>query len=100
MFLFFYNLLHGHGVSAVTDEGALFFFPLHHAHSDFSTGYLEDALVEFSEHPKRRKLFLYSDDNETNDSMDFKKVRSYPNSSYSISNMVKAHSFDNFNSPA
>ncbi|KAF3430998.1 hypothetical protein FNV43_RR25728 [Rhamnella rubrinervis] len=28
--------------------------------SDFSTGYLEDALVEFSERSKRRRLMLYS----------------------------------------
>lgn len=28
--------------------------------SDFSTGYLEDALVEFTERSKRRRLMLYS----------------------------------------
>lgn len=30
--------------------------------SDYSTGYLEDALVEFSEMSKRRRLLLYTDD--------------------------------------
>ena len=30
--------------------------------SDFSTGYLEDALVEFSERSKRRRMLLFNDD--------------------------------------
>lgn len=67
-------------VSAVMDhEATSFFSPLHHS-ADFSTGYLEDALVEFSERSKRRKLFLFSDD-ETNGSKDIEMVR---NSSISI----------------
>lgn len=35
--------------------------------SDFSTGYLEDALLEFSEPSKRRRVLLYTD-NEINHS--------------------------------
>lgn len=30
--------------------------------SDFSTGYLEDALVEFSERSKRRRMLMFKDD--------------------------------------
>lgn len=32
--------------------------------SDFSTGYLEDALIEFGERSKRRRLLPYTDDHE------------------------------------
>lgn len=68
-------------VCAVMDhEAASFFSPLHHS-TDFSTGYLEDALVEFSERSKRRKLLLFNDEDETNGSKDFEMVR---NSSVSL----------------
>ncbi|XP_004297801.1 PREDICTED: protein XRI1 [Fragaria vesca subsp. vesca] len=36
--------------------------------SDFSTGYLEDALVEFSERSKRRRMLLFNDDKIRSDS--------------------------------
>ncbi|KAJ9152978.1 hypothetical protein P3X46_026475 [Hevea brasiliensis] len=45
--------------SLVMDEASPFFSSLE---SDFSTGYLEDALVEFSERSKRRRLMFYTDD--------------------------------------
>lgn len=41
---------------------ASFSSPLGSEEDDFSTGYLEDALVEFSERSKRRRLMLYSDE--------------------------------------
>ncbi|XWS34388.1 hypothetical protein CRYUN_Cryun21dG0034800 [Craigia yunnanensis] len=46
---------------------------------DFSSGYLEDALLEFSERSKRRRLLLYSDHDHTNGLNDLAK--SYWNSS-------------------
>ncbi|XP_015894000.1 protein XRI1 isoform X2 [Ziziphus jujuba] len=53
--------------------------------SDFSTGYLEDALVEFSEQSKRRRLMLYTeDDHQIRDSSTtttFLDVKDYWNSS-------------------
>ena len=36
--------------------------------SDFSTGYLEDALVEFSKRSKRRRMLLFNDDKIRSDS--------------------------------
>ncbi|XVF43486.1 hypothetical protein PTKIN_Ptkin02bG0043800 [Pterospermum kingtungense] len=44
-------------------DGTSPFFP--HLDSDFSSGYLEDALLEFSERSKRRRLLLYSDNDPT-----------------------------------
>ena len=41
--------------------------------SDPSTGYLQDALVEFSDRSKRRRLLLYTD-HETNSPNDLMKV--------------------------
>jgi hypothetical protein len=41
--------------------------------SDFSTGYLEDALLEYNERTKRRRLLLYTD-HETDSSKDLEKV--------------------------
>ncbi|XVF85518.1 hypothetical protein PTKIN_Ptkin17bG0123800 [Pterospermum kingtungense] len=41
-------------------DGTAPLFP--HLDSDFSSGYLEDALLEFSERSKRRRLLVYSDD--------------------------------------
>ena len=35
--------------------------------SDFSTGYLEDALIEFGESSKRRRLLPYTTDASTDD---------------------------------
>lgn len=32
--------------------------------SDFSTGYLEDALLEFNERSKRRRLLLFSTEHD------------------------------------
>lgn len=50
---------------AVMDGNAPFYSaPLE---SDYSTGYLEDALVEFSEMSKRRRLLLYTDDHTDHD---------------------------------
>ncbi|XVF02967.1 hypothetical protein REPUB_Repub04eG0219900 [Reevesia pubescens] len=61
-------------------DGNASFFP--HLDSDFSSGYLEDALLEFSERSKRRRLFLYSDhDHQTNGSLN-DIAKSYWNSSY------------------
>ncbi|PON59018.1 XRI1-like protein [Trema orientale] len=62
---------------------------------DFSTGYLEDALVEFSERSKRRRLLLCSDDQETimRDDHYYSNLlsnKSYWNSS-SISNWEMSH---------
>lgn len=54
--------------------------------SDFSTGYLEDALLEFNERTKRRRLLLYTD-HETDSSKDLEKVflvMGINNSSYKI----------------
>jgi hypothetical protein len=46
--------------------------------SDFSTGYLEDALIEFGESSKRRRLLPYTTDDEQSKSTisidDFDKV--------------------------
>ncbi|XVE85545.1 hypothetical protein DITRI_Ditri17bG0098800 [Diplodiscus trichospermus] len=58
-------------------DGTASFFP--HLGSDFSSGYLEDALLEFSERSKRRRLLLYSDHDQTNGLNDLAK--SYWNSS-------------------
>ena len=63
-----FDLLH---VNAVMD-GTAPFFP--HLESDFSSGYLEDALLEFSERSKRRRLLLYSDHDQTNGLNDLVKV--------------------------
>ncbi|XP_022725173.1 protein XRI1-like [Durio zibethinus] len=58
-------------------DGTAPFFP--HLDSDFSSGYLEDALLEFSERSKRRRLLLYSDHDQINGLNDLAK--SYWNSS-------------------
>ncbi|XWS64022.1 hypothetical protein CRYUN_Cryun06bG0151200 [Craigia yunnanensis] len=58
-------------------DGTAPFFP--HLDSDLSSGYLEDALLEFSERSKRRRLLLYSDHDQTNGLNDLAK--SYWNSS-------------------
>lgn len=55
----------------VMDGKGPFYSPLE---PDFSTGYLEDALLEFSERTKRRRLLLYTDDHESDSSMDLEKV--------------------------
>ena len=44
------------------DGNGSFLSPLSSEDDDFSTGYLEDALVEFSERSKRRRLLLFSDE--------------------------------------
>ncbi|KAJ4710193.1 protein XRI1-like [Melia azedarach] len=50
-------------LSLVMDGGAPFCSSLMDQSDDFSTGYLEDALLEFSsERSKRRRLLLFSDD--------------------------------------
>ncbi|KAB2097164.1 hypothetical protein ERO13_A01G144600v2 [Gossypium hirsutum] len=52
-------------MSLVMDgSGTAPFFP--HLDSDFSSGYLEDALLEFTEPSKRRRLLLYNDHNQFN----------------------------------
>ncbi|KAF8378848.1 hypothetical protein HHK36_030197 [Tetracentron sinense] len=56
--------LHNIGVlkpdmSLVLETNAPFFSE---SHSDLSTGYLEDALVEWSDRCKRKRLLVYSDD--------------------------------------
>lgn len=51
-------------MSLVMDESAPFVSPLLDQSDDFSTGYLEDALVEFTERSKRRRLLVFSDDDE------------------------------------
>ena len=53
-------------------DGTAPFFP--HLDSDFSSGYLEDALLEFSERSKRRRLLVYSDHDQTNGLNDLAKV--------------------------
>ena len=53
-------------------DGTAPFFP--HLDSDLSSGYLEDALLEFSERSKRRRLLLYSDHDQTNGLNDLAKV--------------------------
>ncbi|XP_022775708.1 uncharacterized protein LOC111317541 [Durio zibethinus] len=63
-------------MSLVMDATAPF-FP--HLDSDLSSGYLEDALLEFSERSKRRRL-LYSDHDQPNGLNDL--AMSYWNSSY------------------
>ncbi|KAM1540997.1 hypothetical protein PS1_010974 [Malus domestica] len=53
--------------------------------SDFSTGYLEDALVEFGERSKRRRLLVYTnDDNELKDSTTILAKRNW-NSNWELS---------------
>ncbi|CAN6727949.1 unnamed protein product [Malus baccata var. baccata] len=53
--------------------------------SDFSTGYLEDALVEFDERSKRRRLLVYTnDDNELKDSTTILAKRNW-NSNWELS---------------
>ena len=37
----------------------------HDHHGDLSTGYLEDALVEFTERSKRRRLLMFGDEDIT-----------------------------------
>ncbi|OMO60777.1 hypothetical protein CCACVL1_23882 [Corchorus capsularis] len=53
-------------MSLVMDNGNAPFFP-HLDSADFSSGYLEDALLEFTERSKRRRLLLYSDDLDHHD---------------------------------
>ncbi|KAF5737786.1 hypothetical protein HS088_TW13G00676 [Tripterygium wilfordii] len=48
--------------------------------SDFSTGYLEDALVEFGERFPRRRLLLYSTDDQIRGPSDPAEVHNYYNS--------------------
>uniref|UniRef100_A0A5B7B187 Protein XRI1 n=1 Tax=Davidia involucrata TaxID=16924 RepID=A0A5B7B187_DAVIN len=62
-----------------------FFSPLD---SDLSTGYLQDALFEFSERSKRRRLLLFSDD-QTEDSI-------YPITSYWNNSTHTENSSENF----
>uniref|UniRef100_A0A2P2N4U7 Uncharacterized protein MANES_17G091300 n=1 Tax=Rhizophora mucronata TaxID=61149 RepID=A0A2P2N4U7_RHIMU len=57
-------------MSLVMDGASTFFSSLE---SDFSTGYLEDALIEFRELSKRRRLLLYADDHQPNTSSDLEK---------------------------
>lgn len=65
------NLI-GVNLFAVMDGVSPFFSSLE---SDFSTGYLEDALLEFSERSKRRRLLLYTDDHtKISDDHHFAKV--------------------------
>lgn len=56
---------------AVMDNSTAPFFSC--LDSDPSTGYLQDALVEFSDRSKRRRLLLYTD-HETNSPNDLMKV--------------------------
>ncbi|XP_061367086.1 uncharacterized protein LOC133310199 [Gastrolobium bilobum] len=44
-----------------------------HQQSDFSTGYLEDALIEFGERSKRRRLLPYTDEQSLSFIDDFEK---------------------------
>ncbi|KAK2635609.1 hypothetical protein Ddye_030401 [Dipteronia dyeriana] len=69
-------------MSLVMDGGSPFFSPEDH---DFSTGYLEDALVEFSDRSKRRRLLLSSDDDDEdqNGSKDVISSMSYWNNNSS-----------------
>lgn len=62
-----------YAVSAM-DGSATSFSP--QEYSDFSTGYLEDALIEFGERSKRRRLLPYSTDDEQSKSfiVDLEKV--------------------------
>ncbi|KAL5760727.1 hypothetical protein ACOSP7_019221 [Xanthoceras sorbifolium] len=71
------GVLNADNMSLVMDGGSPFLSP-----DDFSTGYLEDALVEFSDRSKRRRLLFFSDDDDdqTNGSQDFSPM-SYWNSS-------------------
>ncbi|KAL4320063.1 hypothetical protein GQ457_17G027540 [Hibiscus cannabinus] len=46
-----------------TGTGTVPWFP-HLDPADFSSGYLEDALLEFSERSKRRRVLLYNDDHD------------------------------------
>ncbi|GMY18081.1 protein XRI1-like [Fagus crenata] len=65
----FHNLgvLNADTMSFVMDGNAPFYSSPPLEESDYSTGYLEDALVEFSERSKRRRLVLYTDDDQTDD---------------------------------
>ncbi|OAY25401.1 uncharacterized protein LOC110604981 isoform X2 [Manihot esculenta] len=69
------GLLNADTMSLVMDGVSPFFSSLE---SDFSTGYLEDALLEFSERSKRRRLLLYTDDH-TKISDDHHFAKSYWN---------------------
>ncbi|KAB2604590.1 protein XRI1 [Pyrus ussuriensis x Pyrus communis] len=65
---------------------APFYSSPHVDQSDFSTGYLEDALVEFSERSKRRRLLAYTDgDNELKDSSTSLLAKRYWNSDWEVS---------------
>lgn len=59
------------------DESAPFVSPPLDRPDDLSTGYLEDALVEYSERSKRRRLLLFSDDDHQTNiiSKDFAMVK-------------------------
>ncbi|KDP38196.1 hypothetical protein JCGZ_04839 [Jatropha curcas] len=50
--------------------------------SDFSTGYLEDALLEFSERSKRRRLLLYTGDHHQIKKSNDHLAKSYCNANY------------------
>ena len=59
-------------VNAVMDGSAPFFTQLE---TDFSSGYLEDALLEFTERSKRRRLLLYSDDHDLDHQTNYDDLR-------------------------
>lgn len=45
--------------------------------SDFSSGYLEDALVEFRDRTKRRRMLSYTDDHADDGFKDLEQVINY-----------------------
>ena len=47
------------------DNSSPFFSPSFASDDHFSTGYLEDALIEFGERSKRRRLLLFGDEEIT-----------------------------------
>lgn len=81
-------------MSLVMDGNAAFFSPLE---SEFSTGYLEDALVEFGQRTKRRRLLSYDDD-QSNGSQDLEKSFWNPNSPWDLSeNLYTVSQLNSFN---
>lgn len=87
----FYDLgvLNADTMSLVMDGNLPFFSP--DLESDFSTGYLEDALLEFSERTKRRRLLLYTDD-QTSGSQDLEKSHWDSNCTWAMSENIHSTS--------